>query len=203
MTANIQIVVSERREVLKIPNSALRFRPEGEDLKAQAPSAEGQSAPAPGGEAAPAQPEERLRQLTAALGLNESQQNQARVILAEVREKLVAMRRQGADPEEIRKEAQAQREKTRSAIAALLSAEQRRKFTALSGVPETGPSARGRVYILDPKGKPSPLELVLGITDGTFTEVLRGDLTIGRQVVIGVNMPLPKPAARPAARIGF
>jgi HlyD family secretion protein len=201
MTANIQIIVAERRDVLKIPNAALRFRPDGEGTGAPSPAADRPPGAAPAGEAGSA--EERLKQLTAALSLNESQQSQVRVLFGDVREKLLALRRAGAEPEEIRKEAQMLREKSRTAIGALLTPEQREKFARLGSAPESASAARGRVHVLNGRGKPAPVDLALGITDGTFTEVLGGDLAAGQQVVIGVQSPLPKPAARPAARFGF
>lgn len=42
----------------------------------------------------------------------------------------------------------------------------------------------GRVWILSPAGKPTPLSIVLGITDGTFSEVISGDLQEGGEVIV-------------------
>ncbi len=42
----------------------------------------------------------------------------------------------------------------------------------------------GRVWILSPAGEPTPLSIVLGITDGTFSEVLGGDLQEGGGVIV-------------------
>ena len=43
----------------------------------------------------------------------------------------------------------------------------------------------GRAWILSPQGKPIPVPLVLGITNGTFSEVILGDLKEGTQVIVG------------------
>jgi HlyD family secretion protein len=43
----------------------------------------------------------------------------------------------------------------------------------------------GRVWVLGPEGKPEPANLVLGISDGTFTEVVSGQLKAGAEVIIG------------------
>ena len=53
------------------------------------------------------------------------------------------------------------------------------------------------------KGNPVPVELVLGINDGTFTEVLSGPLIQGQQVILGLNIPSPKAPSRAAKRFGF
>jgi HlyD family secretion protein len=47
----------------------------------------------------------------------------------------------------------------------------------------------GRVYVLGPDGKPAPLSLQLGIGDGTFTEVVRGDVKEGQMVIVGAALP--------------
>ena len=198
MTANIQIIVDERQNALKVPNAALRFKPNGEDAKSTGAS---RSAAASSGETA--QPEERLKQLTAALRLTESQQNQVRVILSDAREKLEALRRQDATPEEIRRETQAQRERTRNVVATLLAPEQREKYVRFAAAQEGVAPLRGKVYVAGEKDKPQPVDLVLGISDGTFTEVVSGDLNTGQQVIIGVNLTASKTAGRAAKRFAF
>ena len=198
MTANIQIIVDERQNALKVPNAALRFKPNGEDAKS---TGESRSASAASGETA--QPEERLKQLTAALRLTESQQNQVRVILFDAREKLEALRRQDATPEEIRRETQAQRERTRNAVATLLSREQREKYVRFAAAQEGVSPLRGKVYVPGEKDKPQPIDLVLGISDGTFTEVVSGGLNTGDQVIIGVNLTPSKTSGRAAKRFAF
>jgi HlyD family secretion protein len=198
MTANIQITVDERRDALKVPNTALRFKPNGEG----GPRAgEPRSATASKGDAD--RQEDQLKQLTAALRLSESQQNQVRVILTDAAEKLDALRRQDATPDEIRRETQAQLDRTRSAVATVLSAEQRERYVRFAAPQEGASSQRGQAYILDEEGRPQPVDLVLGISDGAFTEVVSGDIKAGQQVLIGVNPSIGKTSARAAKRFGF
>ena len=48
-----------------------------------------------------------------------------------------------------------------------------------------GDQARpGRVWVLSPEGKPAPVSISLGITDGTFSEVMSGDLREGGEVIV-------------------
>lgn len=42
----------------------------------------------------------------------------------------------------------------------------------------------GRVWVLSPEGKPKPIPIVLGITNGTFSEVVSGDLKEGIEVIV-------------------
>jgi hypothetical protein len=58
------------------------------------------------------------------------------------------------------------------------------------------------VWTLDAAGKPLRLAVMTGITDGQFTEIARGDLREGMQVVTGGG-PAPKPATAGGPRLGF
>jgi HlyD family secretion protein len=42
----------------------------------------------------------------------------------------------------------------------------------------------GRVWVLSPEGKPKPIPIFLGITNGTFSEVVSGDLKEGTEVIV-------------------
>jgi HlyD family secretion protein len=99
MTANVSVMIAHREGVLKIPNSALRFRPE--------------SAKKEGGKGGPPQKAgERVK-------------------------------------------------------------------------PVEGDQGRpGRVWVLSSEGKPAPVPITLGITDGTSSEVIGGNLQEGGEVII-------------------
>ena len=112
MTANVRIVVDQKPSVLKVPNAALRFRPQGVEVDR-----------GPGG--GPGQPGGR------------------------------------------------------------------------GGV-------SGRVWILGPDARPKPLSVQLGISDGTFTEVLDGGLSDGQEVVVGsTERSTPQPSGGGVPRIRF
>jgi len=50
-----------------------------------------------------------------------------------------------------------------------------------------GPAAEAsrRVWVLAPDGKPQPVPVVLGLSDGTFAEVREGDLRPDQEVIVG------------------
>jgi HlyD family secretion protein len=93
MTANVSVLVAHKEGILKIPNAALRFRPEG--------------------------------------------------AVSEKNEKV-------------------------------------KNRPVSSGSERTG----GRVWVLSQNGKPAPVSLALGITDGAFSEVLTGSLQEGAEVIV-------------------
>ncbi len=51
------------------------------------------------------------------------------------------------------------------------------------------PGVSGRVFVLDPQGRPTLIQLRLGITDGRVTEVLSGNLNEGQPVITGPAVP--------------
>jgi HlyD family secretion protein len=62
-----------------------------------------------------------------------------------------------------------------------------------------GGAGAGRVWVVGTDGKPKAVALQLGIGDGTFTEVARGELTEGQLVIVGIAAPGERPTSPGAA----
>jgi hypothetical protein len=54
---------------------------------------------------------------------------------------------------------------------------------------------RAIVWILEPDGKPAHRRVVLGITDGSATEIVSGDIKAGDAVVVGDSSQAGSPAS--------
>lgn len=202
MTANVQIVVEERKDSLKVPNAALRFQPSGAGTDSLKAAKERLSSGKPGGGGAQ-QIEDRIQRFTKALQLNEDQQSQLRAIFAKAREQIASLRRQGATPEDIRPEIERIRQRSRGIILQFLTPEQRLKFRQLIEARAASPVTRGRVWVLNQGGSPVSVDLMTGISDGSFTEVVRGNLQAGQQVIIGTSGPKGESSRRSQRRFGF
>jgi HlyD family secretion protein len=50
---------------------------------------------------------------------------------------------------------------------------------------ETDQRRQATVWVLSPEGKPAPVSVALGITDGTFSEAASRDLNEGTEVIVG------------------
>jgi len=182
MTANVKLVVAEKPSVLKVPNAALRFRPAGVD--AAAPGAPGGAGAAAGG--APPSTEQIRDRLVKELKLSEDQQQKLEPILGDSRQQFMAL--QGLPEPDRRAKAQKIREAARVRIREILTDEQRVRYDEMSGAPggDGRSGVAGRVWIVGPEGKPAPLTLAVGLSDGTATEVLRGELKEGQEVIVGL-----------------
>ncbi|MDO8546048.1 MAG: efflux RND transporter periplasmic adaptor subunit [Nitrospirales bacterium] len=49
--------------------------------------------------------------------------------------------------------------------------------------------SKQKVWLRGPQGEPAPVEVKAGITDGTFSELVEGELKEGDEVIVGVDMP--------------
>jgi HlyD family secretion protein len=143
MTANLTMTVAERNNILKVPNAALRFRPQGmtqEQMREARRNA--------GGNQEGSVPKQ-----------NGSENNQQSQIADEGLPIDRGARRNG--------------ERTRniaSATDAVL------------------PGQTRIVWVLGPDQKPQPRRIKIGITDGSTTEIVEGNLNEGETIIVGQNV---------------
>ncbi len=203
MTASVRITTDRRDSVLKVANSALRFRPPGVNEDAPGPGA----APAPpsaagggggGGGAAPGgggrgQLSAQRERLVSELKLDADQQTKLDAIFAGMRDKFMALR--DMSEAERPKAAERNRAEIREKITAMLREDQRKRYIEI--VAETAGRAptRGRVWVAGADGKPQLVQVRLGLTDGTATELIGSDLKEGQEVLVGVATAPGKSAA--------
>lgn len=74
--------------------------------------------------------------------------------------------------------------------------------SAASGSQSAQEGVEGRVWVLDPDGKPRPVTIRVGIGDGNSVEVLSGDLKEGQEVIVGTPEPAT-PGAGGGLRLRF
>jgi HlyD family secretion protein len=190
MTANVRIVTDMRESVLKVANAALRFRPPGE-AAARPAAGEARAAEVKGDGGPGAQWRERL---VSELALDADQQARLDPILLDARAKMAALREM---PEEARaKMAAAVRSESRLRIEDILRPEQRARYAELvaeqSG--RGGARASGRVWILA-DGGPQPIEVRVGLTDGSATEISGAGIAEGVELLSGTVAAAPPPPA--------
>ena len=141
---------------------------------------------------------EQIRErLVTSLKLTEEQQKKLDPILQDSRQQMQALREAPEDQRQQR--GQRIREATRLRIREILTPEQQARYDEASGGgggaggrdPQSG--SPGRVFIVDGE-KLKPVQLTLGISDGSATEILRGDLAEGQDIVVGASGTTARPA---------
>jgi HlyD family secretion protein len=200
MTATLRIFTERKENVLRVSNAALRWRPPGEGgATAQAQpqaapnpfSAAPQGGPRGGGQNAGQQ---MLERLATELKLDEAQKRELEAISREVRQALAAS---GAaeTPEARRERGRESARQIGERLKPLLRPEQQALFEAWQGARGGGRGGAngvpGRIHVIDAEGNATALQVRLGATDGTNTEVIAG-ATEGQRAIIGGG-PRPKP----------
>ena len=196
MTANVQVQVSDRRNVLRLPNRSLRFVPPGLTPKPQAARSPGGFGGPPGGAARGGPPnrearqkaaQARIKRLVEKVGLTEDQQQQVRDFGRQMIQRIRTMAQGGRGPgfrDAIRK----LRQENGKRILTILTPEQKVKYRLMIAERRSNPATPGRVWVLE-DGKPKQIDVMIGVGDGTVTEVVRGDLKEGQQVILGIKRP--------------
>jgi len=197
MTANVRIVTDTRDSVLKAPNAALRFRPAGESTaaKGDAAKADGSGRAAQGAEASASkggagggQLNQFRERIVTELKMDAEQQQRLDPIFAEMRNKFMGLRDL---PEEARaRQGAAIRSDMRARVEEILKPEQKARYaeivTELAGRAGSGQSTRGRIYLID-AGKPKGIDVRVGLSDGSMSEVTGDGLAEGAEVIIGLQ----------------
>jgi HlyD family secretion protein len=183
MTANVKLVVAQKPSALKVPNAALRFRPAG--IEAPTPSAPAAGGAASGAGSVGSPSAEQIRdRLVKGLNLSDDQQKKLEPILLESGEQRRGL--QWLPDAERRSKAQKIREAQRARIREILTDEQKPRYDEMAAsAGEARSGTAGRVWVIGPDGKPAAISLTLGLSDGASTEVLRGDVHEGQDVIVG------------------
>jgi HlyD family secretion protein len=126
------------------------------------------------------------------LALTPDQQTKLDAILEEARQAFAAARSQGGNDQAAgggqRRRA---RSEVRDKIRAILTPDQQKKFDALQPAQDGGTgevvATAARVYVAGPDGKPQAVAITIGLSDGTYSEVVSGDLKAGQEVLVGTG----------------
>lgn len=199
MTANAEIEVSRRDDVLRVPNAALRFKPAGDESATEAPA---------GGTDARGGFGDELPRIAASLGLDASQRTAFDAALVQMQERMAARRAAapaangggsvlfgrgpgagsgnrgggaGGNGGAMRQRMLERFNQQFATFRATLDEAQQRQWDrelmALSA------ARRAPVYTLE-GGRPGPVTVRVGASDGSWTEV-SGPIEEGDTVVVG------------------
>ena len=206
MTANVRIVVDTRKDVLKVPNAALRFRPPGftetpTGASADAPAASDDQGAGQGKGRGKGGGQAMVERLTKELALTPEQRAKVESIMNDSRVKMSEV--SGEDQAKRRRALEILRADVRTRITEVLTPEQRTRYEAMTGTGRTraGGVTGGRVWVPDAdRDQPKPLPVRVGLTDGSYTELVSGELQEGAEVIIGYVTEASK--ARPQPKKG-
>lgn len=191
MTANADIILEEKRNVLRVPNAALRFTPGDVVAEQQAAQGRGQGGASPFGPAAGGNRQRGagrgniVTTLVEELKLDATQRTTVMPILEKAQQDMRAQRGAGGG---------ARRGGGNPASAAILNAAldeikpllraDQQAILETQRLRLAGGGNRGVVWVLR-DGEPVRVPVRTGATDGSYTEVIGGELKAGDQVITG------------------
>jgi multidrug efflux pump subunit AcrA (membrane-fusion protein) len=187
MTAHVELIIGERTNAIKVPGSALRFTPDGMGNANRSgqggfSGGQGQGAGQQGGGGGT---RGMIEQLNERLSLTEEQQRTARSIFMEMGQSIRSLREGGMEVDQMGPAIAQIRQQMTEKLNALLDPEQQRLYRQMMEEADAARGTRGRVWQIGPDGKPSPVSVMIGISDSVNTEILRGEIQPGDEVIIG------------------
>jgi len=206
MTANVRIITAQKDKVLKVPNAALRFRPTGggdeKKTAAVSPAPTSAAAAPSSGSAGGGGLAQQRERLVAELKLDADQKSKLDAIYDGMRDKFRATRDL---PEAEKAKAQERnRAEIREKTAAILNPEQKKRYDELASEAQAaragGGGGSGRIWIIGEGGKAKAVEVRLGLTDGSMTEIVSGDIKAGQEVIAG-QQAAAKASGMPGPRL--
>jgi HlyD family secretion protein len=196
MTANVRIQVERREGVVRVPNAALRFRPAGA-------TGAGGGVPAGSGPG-PSSLRELRGTLVRELALTAEQQTRLDAILSEADQAFRELGSQALDERAHEAQRRRLRAETLEKIRAILTPGQQvgyERIAVAEGGTEAAAGSSARVFVPGTDGTPKAVPIVVGLTDGTYSEVRQGSLQPGQEVIVGESATQSPPGASPQLRM--
>jgi HlyD family secretion protein len=202
MTANIAFTVDERDDVVKVPNAALRFAPEGEQSggrgrRGNRGGGANGAPPESGGPAANTTATEPGRGPNEAAAPAEGRGGRGRGGRGrggrgapEAAGTPSTDWSTGEAPESGAQAPPRPQEKPAGGLAPgqMWDPSGKMRFVA----PKRRVEKPGTVWVLNAQQQPESREIVTGITDGSFSELIRGELNAGDTIILGDNSTAPR-----------
>jgi HlyD family secretion protein len=203
MTANADIVIERRPGVLRVPAAALRWTPADQSSSGQragggagggfgGAQGGGQRQGGQGGQGGGQGGARGMTRVLDGLNLDAGQKAKAEAIFAEARQKGAAAAAGATDQQSRRKAMRATTDAAFAKLEPILKPDQKAKLVALrarmaqGGGRGQGGMTTGVVWIMK-DNKPTPVQVMVGATDGSFTEIVdrSGALKEGAEVITG------------------
>lgn len=173
MTANLNFIIGQQQDVLRIPNAALRFRPAGAQQSGQ-------------------QPADRTAELLRQLDLPADKERQVRRMLQEFNQNLQQLRsQQNNNPMSNPRQAfQQARQALTNELRLVLSEEEFSRYQSLMAEQRQQTQGRGEqgrmaeVWVLNARQEPELRRVRVGLANDEFTELLSGELGEQEQIIV-------------------
>jgi len=176
MTASIEIIIGQKQNVVRVPSAALRFTPAGAKSKSS-----GSSGPGGGRERMLAM----IKALDEGLELSAEQLSAVKSIYAEMGQSIGGLRQGGVAGDEFREAISQLRAQAARRVEELLNPEQKKQYQLMRAEAKNAGYRRATLWVPDAGGQPVAVTVMAGLSDGTHTQIVSGDIAEGDSVIVG------------------
>ena len=184
MTANVELVIGSRADTLQIPSSALRYRPRGVEVAANNDRESPGGSLGRQGQGGGGGMRAMMQQMTNQLELTKEQENSVSTIFAEMGQAIGGLRSSGLSSDEMQSAIGGLRQQMQQKLEIILTVEQREKYRQLTDGDSARRGTRAVVWVMGSNG-PTPIRIMIDISDGNKTEIVSGDIANGDRVIVG------------------
>ena len=188
MTANVEIIIGERSEAVQVPSGALRFTPrdfeatnfdrQGESGNSRRGSGQGQGSSGQGMRS-------MMQELNEKLDLSAEQKKSVQTVFMEMGQSIRSLQERGLESDEMAPAIEQLRRQMRVKLESIFDPIQKELYQKMTVQAAASQGVRGNVWTIGgPDGSPVAKTVMIGISDGSRTEIVSGDIKSGDLVIV-------------------
>ena len=125
-----------------------------------------------------------MQELNEKLNLSPEQQQAVRTLFMEIGQSIRSMREGGMETDEMTLAIEQSRRQMIKKIESILDARQNKLYREMTEQNTASRGARGNVWVIGSDGAPIAKTVMIGISDGSRTEILSGDIKSGDRIIV-------------------
>ena len=125
-----------------------------------------------------------MQELNEKLNLSPEQQQTVRTLFMEMGQSIRSMREGGMEADQMTLAIEQSRRQMTKKIESILDARQNKLYREMAEQNTASRGARGNVWVIGSDGAPIAKTVMIGISDGSRTEILSGDIKSGDRIIV-------------------
>ena len=125
-----------------------------------------------------------MQELNEKLNLSPEQQQTVRTLFMEMGQSIRSMREGGMETDQMTLAIDQSRRQMIKKIESILDVRQNKLYREMTGQNTASRGARGNVWVIGSDGAPIAKTVMIGISDGSRTEILSGDIKSGDRIIV-------------------
>ena len=125
-----------------------------------------------------------MQELNEKLNLSPEQQQTVRTLFMEMGQSIRSMREGGMEADQMTLAIEQSRRQMTKKIGSILDERQNKLYREMNEQNRASQGVRGNVWVIGSDGAPIAKTVMIGISDGSRTEILSGDIKSGDRIIV-------------------